>query len=96
MVGEELHRHDQDIGHTVGGERWKEVDEIGAKPLLGGVARALVRERPALDAGFARDSARGLAELLDVRGLRSRCVVFGVMSRPRRVPSALSGLAEEP
>ena len=69
VIREELDRHHKDVGRTLGRERREQVDQIGPKPFLGGVPRALVRERPLLEAGFRGNGARRLFELVDVLGL---------------------------
>ena len=81
MVGEELQGNDQYAPVSVRGDRWKELDEIRAKPFLLCVTRALIREGPLRQAGGGRDSVGRRAQLAYVFGL---CVVHAPRKAVRR------------
>src|SRR5437667_5340134 len=64
VVGDEADRRDEDAALAPGRERVELLEQIRPEPGLAGRARALERERPALEPGALRDEARGLEQLL--------------------------------
>ena len=72
MIGEELHRRDEDVRRAGGSDRREEVHEIGPQPLFVGMACALVRPRPAaiFEARGRRDALPRVLQLRDVVRLR--------------------------
>ena len=71
MVGEELQWHDQHLSDPRIAISREEVLHVGREPLLGRMARTLVREAPArpVEIEPVRDRSRGAAELGDVPGI---------------------------